>query len=107
VFREGKKLDFSDLLDDSFVQFQMKHYLLCALIMCYGFPTFIGYLMGSVWNGFWIGGVFRHVWVLHMTWCVNSVAHFFGYKPYDRNIRPVENLFVSIGAIGEGYHNYQ
>ena len=29
-----------------------------------------------------------------------------GNKPYDRNINPVENFFVTFGAIGEGYHNY-
>ncbi|DBA00400.1 TPA: hypothetical protein N0F65_012931 [Lagenidium giganteum] len=106
VFASGKKLNFSDLLADPIVAFQKKFYLSTVLLMCYGFPTAVGYQLGSAWHGFMVGGIFRHVWVLHMTWCVNSVAHFFGYKPYDRNIRAVENLFVSIGAIGEGYHNY-
>jgi stearoyl-CoA desaturase (delta-9 desaturase) len=107
VRKAGAKLNYDDLLSDPFVKFQMKYYIWTVLVMCYGFPTFVGHLMGSKWVGFWVGGIFRHVWVLHMTWCVNSVAHFFGYKPYDRNIAAVENLFVSIGAIGEGYHNYQ
>ncbi|ETV70607.1 hypothetical protein H257_13981 [Aphanomyces astaci] len=107
VFREGKKMNFADLDNDKLVQFQKKHYLASVLLMCYVFPSIVGYLcFDSAWQGFWIGGVYRHVWVLHMTWCVNSVAHFFGYKPYDRNSRAVENLFVSIGAIGEGWHNY-
>jgi len=106
VRKAGAKLNYDDLLSDPFVKFQMKYYIWTVLVMCYGFPTFVGHLMGSKWVGFWVGGIFRHVWVLHMTWCVNSVAHFFGYKPYDRNIAAVENLFVSIGAIGEGYHNY-
>ncbi len=29
-----------------------------------------------------------------------------GDKPYDKRISPVENILVSIGAIGEGFHNY-
>lgn len=29
-----------------------------------------------------------------------------GEKPYDKRINPVENLLVSIGAVGEGFHNY-
>lgn len=103
----GKKLDFSDLLADPVVTFQMRHYIKTVLLMCYLVPTALGYYLGDAWAGFWVGGVFRHVWVLHMTWMVNSVAHFFGYKPYDRKIQPVENLIVSIGALGEGYHNYQ
>ncbi|KAE9109434.1 hypothetical protein PF010_g11546 [Phytophthora fragariae] len=102
----GKKLDFSDLLADPVVTFQMRHYLKTVLLMCYVVPTAMGYYMGDAWAGFWVGGIFRHVWVLHTTWMVNSVAHFFGYKPYDRKINPVENLIVSIGALGEGYHNY-
>uniref|UniRef100_A0AAV1VIF1 Fatty acid desaturase domain-containing protein n=1 Tax=Peronospora matthiolae TaxID=2874970 RepID=A0AAV1VIF1_9STRA len=75
--------------------------------MCYFVPTAMGScLFSSASSGFWVGGIFRHVWVLHMTWMVNSVAHFLGYKPYDLKIRAVENLFVALGALGEGYHNY-
>ena len=29
-----------------------------------------------------------------------------GMKPYDKTINPVENILVSIGAHGEGFHNY-
>ncbi|CAK4388426.1 unnamed protein product [Aphanomyces euteiches] len=107
VIDEGRKTNMSDLDADPLVQFQKKHYLLSVTIMCYIFPVVLGYvLFDSAWEGFWIGVMFRHVWVLHMTWSVNSVAHFFGYKPYDRNSRAMENIFVSIGAIGEGWHNY-
>lgn len=41
-----------------------------------------------------------------MTWLVNSAAHMWGRRPYDKHINPSENLGVVIGAIGEGYHNY-
>lgn len=27
-------------------------------------------------------------------------------RPYDKNINPAENMLVTIGAIGEGFHNY-
>ena len=29
-----------------------------------------------------------------------------GMKPYDKHINPAENLFVALGAHGEGFHNY-
>ena len=51
-------------------------------------------------------GLFRYLLLLHATWCVNSVAHFFGNKPYDKHINPSENFFVALGAVGEGFHNY-
>lgn len=30
----------------------------------------------------------------------------YGNKPYDKNIMPVENIAVSVAAMGEGFHNY-
>ena len=48
----------------------------------------------------------RYILLLHFTWLVNSVAHMWGNRPYDKTINPAENLFVSWGAIGEGFHNY-
>ena len=50
--------------------------------------------------------VLRYVSVLHATWLVNSAAHMFGMKPYDVKIGPVENMAVSVLAMGEGFHNY-
>ena len=48
--------------------------------------------------------IFRWVSSLHATWFVNSAAHMFGDRPYDGDIKPAENVFVSFGALGEGYH---
>jgi len=60
----------------------------------------------SWWNAFFIAGILRLVVLLNMTWLVNSAAHMWGNRPYDKHINPSENLFVTIGAIGEGFHNY-
>merc|ERR1712146_588884 len=56
--------------------------------------------------GFFVPGAVRYVWVLHMTWLVNSAAHLWGERPYDPKSNPAENPFVSIAAIGEGWHNW-
>lgn len=106
VYVAGKKIDVRDLVNDPVVMWQQQYYFPSVFLMCYGVPTLGGYFLGSAWHGFWLGGMFRHVWVLHMTWCVNSFAHLFGDRPYDPKINPAENLFVSICAIGEGWHNY-
>ena len=37
---------------------------------------------------------------------VNSAAHLYGSHPYDVNIFPAENKFVSLMTNGEGFHNY-
>jgi stearoyl-CoA desaturase (delta-9 desaturase) len=108
VISQGRQLDLSDLLRDKIVMFQKKYYFMLAVLMCYVTPAVIGYCInGSALNGLLIGGFFRHVWLLHMTWFVNSAAHLWGSRPYAPDINPAENLFVSIGALGEGWHNYQ
>lgn len=58
---------------------------------------------------FWNVFMFRMlVWVisLHHTFIVNSVAHLWGPKPYDKNINPVDNMLIAITTVGEGYHNF-
>ncbi|XP_048000587.1 acyl-CoA Delta(11) desaturase-like, partial [Leguminivora glycinivorella] len=42
----------------------------------------------------------------HVTFCINSAAHKYGYKPYDKNITPTQIPALSFAALGEGYHNY-
>ncbi|XP_046740926.1 acyl-CoA Delta-9 desaturase-like [Diprion similis] len=48
----------------------------------------------------------RYVLVLHFIWSVNSVAHLWGDRPYNRLISPRENSIVSLLTSGEGSHNY-
>ena len=55
---------------------------------------------------FFVCFALRYVTVLNFTWCVNSVAHMWGNRPYDKTISPVENIIVTTGAAGEGFHNY-
>lgn len=37
---------------------------------------------------------------------VNSVAHMWGWKPYDKGISPRQNISVVLATLGEGFHNY-
>lgn len=40
----------------------------------------------------------------HATWCVNSVCHRLGQRPYP-NYPGTNNLFVALVTMGEGWHN--
>ena len=63
-----------------------------------------------MWNSYWIGyfyfGVLRWIFLLHSTWCVNSVAHMWGTTPYNPRISSKQSILTSIIAVGEGWHNY-
>ncbi|XP_063817503.1 stearoyl-CoA desaturase [Pseudophryne corroboree] len=108
VIEKGKKLDLSDLHADKVVMFQRRHYKKLILLMCFIVPTVIPcYFWDESFSvAFYVPCILRYALVLNATWLVNSAAHMFGNRPYDKNINPRENRFVAIGAIGEGFHNY-
>jgi stearoyl-CoA desaturase (Delta-9 desaturase) len=60
----------------------------------------------SLTISYFVCATFRYAMTLHLTWLVNSAAHLWGNKPYDKTINPSQNAFVTFGALGEGAHNY-
>lgn len=108
VIKKGSQIPLDDLLKDPVVYYQKKYYKTLAIFFCFIMPTIVPVLLWneSVSNAYFISGILRYVFTLHATWLVNSVAHMWGFKPYDKRINPVENILVSIGAIGEGFHNF-
>ncbi|MFT7807194.1 acyl-CoA desaturase-like [Arapaima gigas] len=108
VIEKGQKLELTDLKQDKVVMFQRKYYKPSVLLMCFFIPmTVPWYLWGeSLWVGYFVPGLLRYTLVLNATWLVNSAAHMWGNRPYDKSINPRENKFVTFSAIGEGFHNY-
>ncbi|TMW53323.1 hypothetical protein DOY81_001623 [Sarcophaga bullata] len=108
VKQKGKQIDMSDLEADPVVMFQKKYYFVIMPICCFVLPALFPYyyLGSSLKVCFFVGSMFRYCLSLHGTWLVNSAAHFYGMKPYDKNISSVNNKMVSIIAFGEGWHNY-
>jgi stearoyl-CoA desaturase (delta-9 desaturase) len=107
VIEAGKKLCLDDLLLDPVVIFQKQVDPWFNLGMCFIFPAVVSTLWGEQFMyGLWVAGSLRYVIVLHSTWCVNSLAHMYGERPYDDKIHATENSFVSFIAVGEGWHNW-
>ncbi|XP_052498186.1 stearoyl-CoA desaturase 5 [Budorcas taxicolor] len=108
VIEKGRKLDVTDLLADPVVRFQRKYYKITVVLMCFVVPTLVPwYIWGeSLWNSYFLASILRYTISLNVTWLVNSVAHMYGNRPYDKHISPRQNPLVTLGAIGEGFHNY-
>lgn len=108
VKEKGKTIDMSDLEADPLVMFQKRWFIILFLLIGFAFPIAAPmYLWNETfWNSFLISFVLRYVTVLNQTWTVNSLAHIYGNKPFDKNILPSENSFVSALTGGEGWHNY-
>ncbi|XP_074180383.1 stearoyl-CoA desaturase 5 isoform X2 [Rhinolophus sinicus] len=108
VIEKGRKLDFTDLLDDPVVRFQRKYYKITVVLMCFVLPTLVPWCIWgeSLWNAYFLASILRYTISLNVTWLVNSAAHMYGNRPYDKHINPRQNPLVTLGAIGEGFHNY-
>lgn len=108
VFIKGRNVDISDLQRDPVIRFQHRYYLPLCFFFTVFLPTFIPcFFWGEqFWVAFTVLFAFRYVMTLHSTWLVNSAAHLWGSRNYDKNCNPSDNRFVSFAAIGEGWHNY-
>ncbi|TMW69752.1 hypothetical protein Poli38472_001908 [Pythium oligandrum] len=108
VVEAGKKLNFDDLWADWVVVLQQKLNPWGQLFMCFFVPMAVTtWSNGEDWKAtLFVCGFLRYVVLLHATWLVNSAAHMYGYRPYDPAIASRENWFVSLLAIGEGWHNW-
>lgn len=104
----------SDLQRDAVVMWQKKYYPYISTIMCFILPSkyhFISAItfsyFGNVayFSGFLLS-MLTYTWILNATWCVNSICHMFGSRPWNNKIESRDNYFVSLIAQGEGYHNW-
>lgn len=62
--------------------------------------TWMGVLLGFLW-----GGPVRTLVVHHITWCINSVCHLWGTRPFRTTDHSRDNPIFGILAFGEGWHN--
>ncbi|OWF37515.1 stearoyl-CoA desaturase 5-like [Mizuhopecten yessoensis] len=108
VLAKGKLISLQDMYNDPVVMIQKRFYKTSVLLMCFILPTVVPwYFWGeTLWNSFYLASILRYTLVLNATWLVNSAAHIWGNKPYDKTINPSNNLGVALGAVGEGFHNY-
>ncbi|XP_076753751.1 acyl-CoA Delta-9 desaturase [Xylocopa sonorina] len=103
----GSKIDMSDIAADPVIQFFDKYYEFIMIWLCFVFPTLVPvYGWRETWFVSVSAVIIRYVWSLHATFAVNSFAHMWGNRPYDRALRSTENPAVSFFALGEGWHNY-
>ncbi|KAK9505042.1 hypothetical protein O3M35_009192 [Rhynocoris fuscipes] len=108
VITKGKTIDMSDLDADPFVMFQKVYYKPLYFLFAFFLPIYIPVLLwGDSWrNTLFVAYFARYMISLHGTWCVNSIAHLYGTRPYSKDIAPVESNFVAAISSGEGWHNY-
>jgi stearoyl-CoA desaturase (delta-9 desaturase) len=95
-----------DLLRDPVVVWQDKHYVALTTFMNLGLPLLLGFWHGDVIGTVLLVGLLRLVVNHHVTFFINSLAHYWGSRPYTESNSARDNHFLAFLTYGEGYHNY-
>lgn len=103
----GEGVDLSDLDRDAVVVWQRRAYYPLAGLMAFVFPACVaGWLWGDWAGGFLYAGCLRVVIVWHVSYCINSLAHWAGHQPYSARNTSRNHALLAVLTLGEGYHNY-
>jgi len=95
-----------DLEANPIVMFQQRYYLWIAVGMNLGVPLLLGLWHGDVWGCLLLPGLLRLVVSHHVTFFINSLAHYWGRRPYTAENTARDNDVLALFTYGEGYHNF-
>ncbi|MEM1142217.1 MAG: fatty acid desaturase [Pseudomonadota bacterium] len=101
--------DFSNVRDlqrDKIVMWQHNHYVAITTFMNLGVPILLGFALGDVIGTVLVVGLLRLVLNHQVTFLINSLAHYWGTRPYTDENSARDNGFLAFLTYGEGYHNY-
>jgi len=97
-----------DLIQDRLLRVVSKLFILWA-ILGLAIPAALGGLLTGTWfgvlTGFIWGGLARVFFVHHMTFCINSVCHVWGGRPFRTSDQSRNNVVFGLVGMGEGWHN--
>ncbi|XP_020286505.1 acyl-CoA Delta(11) desaturase-like isoform X2 [Pseudomyrmex gracilis] len=107
IVKELREIDMRETMEDPVVVFQKKYVWIMTPIFTFILPTLVPvYFWNETWSRAFVSQTIRALFVLHAMFSINSVAHMWGARPYNKNIWPTENMGVSLFMAGEGFHNY-
>lgn len=108
VAAKGRIVDMSDLEQNPVLAFNKKYYVPLTIVIAGVLPLVVPvWGWNETWlNSFCLAVTLRWVCSLNAIFLINSAAHKFGPKPYDKNIQPAQNVTVSFLTGGGGFHNY-
>jgi len=95
-----------DLQRDPVVTWQDKNYVPLTVFMNVGLPLLLGVWHGDVIGTVLLVGLLRLVVNHHVTFFINSLAHYWGSRPYTETNSARDNGLLAFLTYGEGYHNY-
>lgn len=99
----------ADLQRDPLLAWQHRWIHPLAFTMSFLFPAAVGWAWGgahAALGSLLLAGVARVVAVQHSTFCINSMCHTVGRRPYSTRCTARDSWIMALLTFGEGYHNY-
>ena len=95
-----------DLLKNPLVMFQHRWFgtlsTVSNMVVCGLIGWAVGDFLGAFVLAWWTRLAISH----HLTWFINSLAHYWGERTYSKEHTAVDNFVIAFLTVGEGYHNY-
>jgi len=95
-----------DLFANKLVMFQYRYYVLLTILSNTLVSLFVGWLTGDYIGAFIMCWGVRLLLSYHLTWFINSLAHYWGEQSYSKELSARDNAILAFLTVGEGYHNY-
>ena len=95
-----------DLKKSTLIRLQHRFFGPLAMFGSFGVPMLLGALWGEALSALLVAGFVRLTVQWHMTFCVNSVAHYFGSQKYSTKSSARGTWWLSFFVWGEMDHNY-
>ena len=103
---QNKSVFPKDLLQDKWVMWQHKHCVALAVGVNAAAILLAAYFSGHFWGSLALVGFLRLTFVHHITFCINSLCHMIGTRPYDTKETARDSILLALITFGEGYHNF-
>jgi stearoyl-CoA desaturase (delta-9 desaturase) len=91
---------------DPLVAFQHRHYVPLAAVFGALLPAALGLLWGDPLGALLVVGFLRLALQWHVTFSINSFAHWIGRQPYCTDSSARDSGLTALISLGEGYHNF-
>ena len=95
-----------DLMRDPVVRWQHKYYIPLVILTNAGIPLLLGWMHGRLFGTLILAFFLRVTLNHHFTFFINSLAHYWGRRPYSDANSSRDNALLAYVCYGEGYHNY-
>jgi stearoyl-CoA desaturase (delta-9 desaturase) len=109
LFEKWKPIDekvVPDLLRNPLVVFQHRFAGTLSVVSNIALFLVVGWALNDYLGAFVLTWWTRLLLSHHLTWFINSLAHYWGSQTFSKEHTAVDNYIIALLTVGEGYHNY-